>query len=213
MEQQNSPTPRCGRCGDPFWPEQAGQKYCSTRCRETARKRRQRSRTDREQLLVPRGTTLTELYTRAAPPRPAVADDGHSDEVQADERVYADDGPGTWSDAWRLNEAVEAIRARYDRLAQPYLQQLKRNPGVRPPALVRLEQQCDDEIRALIRAHEHAADTDRAYRNEAKRLNEAHERQMEQRALEALASDLPGGSRRYQPPEHHGRPTHTVWDW
>jgi predicted nucleic acid-binding Zn ribbon protein len=213
MERDDDPTPACALCGDPFWPEQAGQRYCSSRHRETARKRRQRSRSDREQLLVPLGTSLTELYTRATPPRPAVADDEHPDEDQADERGYADEGPGTWSDTWRLHEAVEAIQARYERLAQPYLAQLRRNPGVRPPALVQLEQQCAGEATALIRAHQHAADTDRAHRNEARRLNEAHERQMEQRALQALASDLSGGSRRYQPPEHHGRPTHDLWNW
>ena len=55
----DTPTPRCARCSGPFLPEQAGQKYCSTRCREAAKKRRQRFRVRRGELPVPRGTSAT----------------------------------------------------------------------------------------------------------------------------------------------------------
>ena len=59
----DTPTPRCANpaCGDPFLPEQDGQKYCSTRCREAAKKRRQRFRLRRGkgggELLDPQGTS------------------------------------------------------------------------------------------------------------------------------------------------------------
>jgi predicted nucleic acid-binding Zn ribbon protein len=208
----DTPSPRCALCGDPFWPEQAGQRYCSSRHREAAKKRRQRSRSDWEQLLVPSGTTLTELYTRATPPRHAVADDGHPDD-EDNEHGYSDDGPGTWSDAWRLSEAVEAIRARYERLARPYLAQLRRNPGVRPAGLVELEQRCHDETAEMIRAHDHATQAGRARRHKPQRIMDAHERQAEQRAVQALASDLPGGSRRYEAPQYTGRVTRDLWRW
>ena len=61
----DTPTPRCANpaCGDPFLPEQDGQKYCSTRCREAAKKRRQRFRLRRGtgggELLDPQGTSVT----------------------------------------------------------------------------------------------------------------------------------------------------------
>jgi predicted nucleic acid-binding Zn ribbon protein len=206
VERDDTPTPTCALCGDPFWLEQAGQKYCSSRHRETASKRRQRSRRDRGELLVPWGTALTEVYAKASPPRPAIADDGYPDH----DEDQGDDGPGAWSSAWRLHEAEQAIRARYERLMQPYLVQLRRNPGVRPPGLVALERQRDDEIAEMIRAHDHAAQVGRAQRNEAKRINEAHDRQRERDALRALAQDLPGGSRRYEVPR---RATHDIWRW
>jgi hypothetical protein len=61
----DTPTPRCANpaCGDPFLPEQDGQKYCATRCREAAKKRRQRFRLRRGkgggELLDPQGTSVT----------------------------------------------------------------------------------------------------------------------------------------------------------
>jgi len=213
----DTPTPTCALCGDPFWPEQAGQRYCSPRHRETASKRRQRSRSNRAQLLVHQGTSLTELYERTAPPRVVhedQADDtGHPDDDEDGYSHEADDGPGTWSSAWRLHEAEQAIRARYERRMRPFLVQLHRNPGVRPAGLVRLERERDQELAEMIRAHARRAELDRATRNAPRRLNEAHERQNEQAALSALAQDLPGGSRRYTPPERPGRATNDIWRW
>jgi predicted nucleic acid-binding Zn ribbon protein len=217
VEQDNAPTPTCALCGDPFWPEQAGQRYCSSRHRETARKRRQRSRNGREQLLVPLGTPLTDLYARATPPRLVNGDQGDdAGHLDDDEHAYsheADNGPGAWSDIWRLQEAIEAVHQRYERRVQPYLAQLKRNPGVRPSGLVGLERQRDDEIAAVLREHDQDAEVGRARRNEPKRINEAHERQRERAALQALAQDLPGGSRRYEAPQHAGRATGDIWRW
>jgi predicted nucleic acid-binding Zn ribbon protein len=57
-----TPTPRCANpaCGAPFLADQDGQTYCSPRCRETSKKRRQRFRVRHGgvggQLLAPRGT-------------------------------------------------------------------------------------------------------------------------------------------------------------
>lgn len=112
-----------------------------------------------------------------------------------------------------MHEAEQAIRARYAPRLQPYLVQLKRNPGVRPAGLVALERERDDEIAEMMRGHDQAADIDRARRSEPRRLNEAHERQEERAALQAFGNDLPGGSRRYQVQEYHGRPTHALWRW
>ena len=69
----DTPTPECERCGDPIWPERDGQKYCSARCREAAKKRRHRFRLRRGESLGPQGTrvtdeSLTELAERAGPP-------------------------------------------------------------------------------------------------------------------------------------------------
>ena len=139
-----------------------------------------------------------------------VADDGYPHEDQGDE---ADEGPGAWSDAWRLHEAIERAQRRYERRIQPNRAQMHRNPGVRPAGLVALERQRDDEINAMIREYNRRAELDRAHRNEPRRLNEAHERQTERAALQALASDLPGASRRYAPPAWAGRATGDVWRW
>jgi hypothetical protein len=206
VEHTEAPTPSCARCGEPFWPEQAGQKYCSIRCREAAKKRRQRYRRDRGELLVPGGTTLPDVH------------DGQDDEAGL---TYADDDQadtGYDPDAsfharMQFTEAIDAIRARYDHRIQPYLAQLRRNPGVRPPELVRLEQECDQEIVLVARAHEHARALDYATRNEFRRMVLAADRQRERAALHALASDLPGRSRRYTAPSPEGRATGDIWNW
>lgn len=56
----DTPTPRCANpaCGHPFLPEQDAQKYCSARCREAAKKRRQRFRLRRGELPGPQGTPV-----------------------------------------------------------------------------------------------------------------------------------------------------------
>jgi hypothetical protein len=154
--------------------------------------------------------------------RPLVAQDddenvsdgaGHPDNEADGYRNEADEGPGAWSDAWRLHEAIEGVQRRYERRVQPYQAQLRRNPGVRPPGLVALEQQRDDEIDAMIREHNRRAELDRATRNAPRRINEAHERQTERAALQALAQDLPGASRRYTTPASAGRATGDIWRW
>jgi hypothetical protein len=217
-----APVRRCGYCKTPMLDQRKGAIYCDRRCKELAAKKRRtsRARVDalREKYPVA-DLSLEELYARAAPPRHVngdqgdeaghLDDDGYPHEDQGDE---AASGPGAWSDIWRLQEAIERANRRYERRMQPYLVQMKRNPGVRPVGLVALERQRDDEIARMVRAHDHASQLSRARLNEAKRINEAHERQRERDALRALAQDLPGGSRRYEAP-HAGRATGDIWRW
>lgn len=209
-------TPRCGYCRTPMLDQRRGATYCGRRCKELAREKRKR---DRERVTNLRSKypdadlSLEELYARATPPRHV----GNEDQGDEDSRLDADEdqgdsGPGAWSDLWRLQEAEQAIRARYEALAAPYLVQIKRNPGVRPKGLVELERQRDDEVAEMIRAHDRASQLGRARINEAKRINEAHERQRERDALRALANDLPGRAHRYEVP-NAGRATGDVWNW
>jgi hypothetical protein len=160
---------------------------------------------------------LEDLFARATPPRHVNEDQddgsGHHDD-EGGHVHKADHGPGAWSDIWRLHEAEQAIRARYERPIQPYLATLKRNPGVRPAGLVALERERDHEIAEMNRAHDHAAQVSRAHRNKAKRINEAHDRQREGDALRPLGNDLPGGPRRYEAPQQYtGRATQDLWHW
>jgi hypothetical protein len=201
-----APVRRCGYCQEPMLDQRKGAVYCDRRCKELAAKKRRtdRARVDalREKYPVA-DLSLEELYAHATPPR-------HVNEDQGDE---ADNGPGAWSDIWRLQEAMERVQRRYERRMQSYLVQLKRNPGVRPVGLVTLERQRDDEIARMVRAHDRASQLGRARLSEPRRINEAHERQRERDALRALAQDLPGGSRRYEAPQHAGRATSDIWSW
>lgn len=210
-------TPRCGYCGTPMFGQRKGAIYCDRRCKELAREKRKRDQarvTELRQKYPVADLSLQELYARATPPRPVVNEDqGDEDGAHYTDEDQADEGAGAWSDAWRLNEALEAIQARYEALAAPYRAQVKRNPGVRPIGLVRLERERDQRTARMIRAYEQAADIDRARRSAPKRINEARERQIERAALAALAQDLPGGSRRYRAQEYHGRSTDDIWHW
>ncbi len=211
-------TPRCGYCENPLFSKRAGAEYCGRRCKElaAAKRRRGRARVTKLRAKYPLADlSLAELHERATPPRPAVNEDQGDDAGHYDDEddEYRHEQPGAWSDLWRLNEAIETIQARYEAALAPFRAQLRRNPGVRPTGLVELERQRDDEIAAMIRAHEHADDLDRARRHEPRRLNEAYERQRERAALQALSNDLPGRSRRYQAPEYHGRATADIWRW
>jgi hypothetical protein len=218
---QAPPTPRCGYCREPMIDQHRGQMYCGRRCKELAREKRKRdrARVDALREKYPAADfSLEELYARAILPRPAVSEDhgdeaGHLDDEDDEYRHEADEGPGAWSDAWRLQEAIERMQRRYERRIQPYLVQLKRNPGVRPPGLVELERERDEEIARIVRKYSDEADLYRARRNEPKRINEAHERRGERASLQALAQDLPGASRRYTPATSAGRATDDIWRW
>ena len=128
-----TPTPRCANpaCGSPFLPEQNGQKYCSTRCRETARKRRQRFRLrrgrDAGELIVPPGTTVTSDVGG----EPAHLVDIEAGRVDPDLAEHTDDGGQDEQDA-RAHAMIEADAARrvprrpWTALKMAY----SRNPGV-----------------------------------------------------------------------------------
>lgn len=200
--------------------QRRGAVYCGRRCKELAREKRRRGLTrvtDLRAKYPDVARTLAELHDRATPPVPRTDTSDVDDDVYGvDDDPYPDEaGQGTSvrSAAWRLHEAEERIRARYQHLAQPYLTQLTRNPGVRPQGLVELERQRDAEIRALHREHDHQADLDQARRNEPRRITEAHTRQQAQAALAELAQDLPGLSNRYAHSEWMGRATGDIWRW
>ena len=123
------------------------------------------------------------------------------------------DPDSAWHERMAYSEAVEAIQARYDRLLEPFRAALRRNPGVRPVAMGRLEQQRDAEIQKLVRTHERARALDNAVRQAPQRAVQAAERQQEQAALNAFGRDLMGGSRRYQAPVWTGRPTDDIASW
>ena len=137
---EGAPTPLCGYCRTPLVGMSDQATYCNRRCKERAREKRKRGRA-RVEILRAKYPSLEDLYARAMQARPVVNDDV-SDDDQDDEAGHlddkddgyheADEGPGAWSDAWRLHEAVERAQRRYERAMQPYRAQMHRNPGVRP---------------------------------------------------------------------------------
>lgn len=227
----------CGYCGRPL-PADArrNRRFCSrAHKREALRQRRKREEVHAR--LVTRSpryadATLTELHDNARPPqhwRDVGA--GHVDEDLAEFSDYPDisqdeddedagSAPDPWrqaDDAWRermaFTDAVEQIRARYAAAARPYEATLKRNPGVKPAGMARLEQERDAAIRDLMRSRQRAEAYERAAREAPQRAVHAAERQQEQAALNAFGNDLQGRSRRYQPPEFHGRGTRDIAVW
>lgn len=193
-------TPRCGYCGTPLVGMTIRAQYCTRRCKELAREKRKR---DRERV---------DTY-RAKYPEVARAWDepGHDDDNDHEHQDQDDDGPGTFGHLLALHEAEQAIRASYEREMAPYRAQLRRNPGVRPPGLVALERERDQEISRMVREYERADEIGRARRNESQRLNEARERQAERSALRALSGQLPG--HRSGHVAYRGRETHDLWNW
>ena len=215
-------------------------RFCSTTCASRAKKANYRKRKRRglfaarhpeeaELLESTDSTSLAELHERAG--RPAHWDDPEtefSDEFDLphehqddDQGIYSgDSAPDPWqtrNEAFAaqqaLTDAVEQVRARYERLLAPYRETMRRNIGVKPVAMARLEQQRDAEIRDLERNQQRAEALDHAARMAPHRAAQAAERQQEQAALNAFSRDLMGGSRRYQPPEWNGRATGDIAVW
>jgi hypothetical protein len=112
-----------------------------------------------------------------------------------------------------LSEAIDRITVEYAARLRPYREAVKRNPGVKPVAMARLEQERDSKIRDLTRAADKAQALEVAARMASQRAVQVAERQLEQAALNAFGRDLPGSSRRYQPPEWTGRPTDGIAVW
>ena len=103
----DTPTPRCANpaCGHPFLPEQDAQKYCAARCREAAKKRRQRFRLrrggDAAELLVPVGTGVAD---ESLSDMAGIYDEDQDDDEQAarfHQMVQEDAGQRTPRDVWR----------------------------------------------------------------------------------------------------------------
>jgi hypothetical protein len=202
---------------------------CATRTRvANHRKRRRRSRFARllgmsEQLLdvteSDSGASLTDLYDRAGAPRDRRDDpESYSDwgEIPGDDDVGAPpDEPGdvAWSEVYKAEQAIETIRQKYRELARPYLQQVKRNPGVRPAQLVALEIECQKKTDAILKARDRAQALERAARLAPRRLASAHERQMESAAARAFAIDLGRGRFLRDDRADVGRATEDIAIW
>jgi len=217
----------CEHCGKPIPDRRKDARYCSTSHRVMASRRRKRQAEIRESLVARGGQEFTDHS------RPDHWDDPEtefSDEFDLlHEQDHQDDETGivagdTHVDPWaernaafrermQLTEAVQAIETRYEHLLEPFRQSLKRNPGVKPVAIARLEQERDEKIRELRTRQQRAEALAQAAREAPQRAVRAAERQLEQAALNAFGRDLPGGSRRYQPPEWTGRPTDDIAVW
>lgn len=189
----------CLECGVALDSRRKDAKWCCDAHRKRHTRRESRKDTQRQKYLSGHsGTSLDDFY--------AIEDPGTWDNEDQDHE------PGnSWDDMWKLHEAIDAVERRYERRMQPYLVQQRRNPGVRLPGLVALERERDEEISALVRAHERADELGRAKRDEPRRLNEAHERQTERHALQALDAQLPGRARRLL--DFPGRSTGDIWRW
>jgi hypothetical protein len=144
------------------------------------------------------------------------SDGSESDDALAYAGLWEDeDEPDTaWNDALRVEQAVQAIRARYEAKARPLLATQRRNGGVRLPQLAQLDLACEREIEAVLRAHELAVAYERAARDAStgRAQARAHERQRGAQNLAALAQDL-GRGRRTDAPEPPGRSVRDAWSW
>jgi hypothetical protein len=203
-------TPHCGYCGNPLIGQRPDALYCSRTCKQKASAKRRRTR---ERVDTYRASYPDASHAWDGPPDD---DNDHEHQDQDDDGqstlLYLYGHSGDFLDRRKVQEAIDAIDARYERLMAPFRAQLRRNAGVRLPGLVALERERDDEISRMVREYERADELNRARRDEPRRLNEAHERQTERAALQALGNQLPGRARRTQAP-NVGRATRDVWHW
>ena len=180
----------CEYCGKPIPSRRKDARYCSTSHRVMASRRRKRQAQIRESLVARGGQEFTDQR------RPDHWDDPateFSDEFDLlhdhqddDQGVYSgDSAPDPWeqrNEAWAERmahtEAVERVEARYERRLAPYRDSMKRNLGVKPTAMARLEQARDAEIRELTRSRDKAEALERAARMAPQRAVQAAERQL-----------------------------------
>lgn len=120
-----------------------------------------------------------------------------------------------WDDqfveAERARQEVERTRARYDARIEPLLASQARNPGVKLPAIARLEAERNAKVKALMNAYWKADALDRAAREQPKYIASARERQLESAALTAFANDLGRGHRTSSQTPTAGRDTRDVF--
>jgi hypothetical protein len=176
---------------------------------------------------------LTEIYDRAG--RPDHWDDPETefsdefdllheapDNHQDDETgiVAGDTAPDPWqqrAEAFHqrmaLTEASDQIMAKYEAQLRPYREAVKRNPGVKPVAMGRLEQARDEEIRELTREHHLAEAYRMAEQDRPGRMATAHERAIEKAAARSFAMDLGRGRHLRDDPADAGRDVHDAWVW
>ena len=124
-----------------------------------------------------------------------------------------DDSDQRWNDEYTLQAQIEQISDAYRRRAEPYLQQLRRNPGVRPAQLVKLEIEWRQRIDGILASHERAKAYERAARNEPGRIARAHERQDGIQSMAAFSRDLGRGARYQAPAEPSSRATTDVFNF
>jgi hypothetical protein len=213
----------CEYCGKSVPDRRKDARYCSTSHRVMASRRRKRQAEIRESLVARGGQEFTDQS------RPDHWDDSETEfsdefdllhEAQDDETgIVAGDRPDPWEErnaAWAarqaFGEAIDRIKAEYEHL-EPYQQTLRRNQGVKPAAMVRIEQERDARIGELTRAHQLADALDQAERNRPYRQASAHERQVERAAARALAIDLGRGRHLRDEPADAGRDVHDAWIW
>lgn len=199
----------CRECGQSLESFRKGTIYCSSACRQRYTRHEKRKESDISSYLIENPeVSLEDLYRQVDPST------WHKPRELVDE--YEDQGPGHisnhWDDMQRVQDAIHAVEMRYERRLEPYQEQLRRNPGVRPAGMVALERACDQEIDDLIAAYERADELGRAARSEPARLMQAHERKSEQAALQAFGNDRPG-RRHTRTPEYHGRATRDLFRW
>jgi hypothetical protein len=219
--------PGCGRHIPAYKRRHA--RWCSRSCENKARRTAARLDVALEdyggpgELLPEEHHSLAELHERAAPPQHwADIKAGHVDDDLLEFSDYHDVGVHedqddengqSWNDAYRVEQAVQQIEGKYRELARPLLAQQKRNPGVRLPALVQLEAECEQTINAILRRHQRAQAFERAARLAPQRVATAHERQVEQAAARAFALDLGRGRFLGADPEPAGRATADIAIW
>ena len=214
--QEHDGTPRvrrCGYCGEPLLAQRRGAKFCSREHKELARQRRQRA-----------GERLTTLRGRHPFPDPPDLRE-HSDELdlgpdeQDDEQGIVGGDPGrydpegAWVQRMAYADAIDAIQQRYERLLAPYREVMKRNIGVKPVAVARLEAARDLEISELTRQHQKQEALERAAHMAPQRAATAHERAVERGAARALQSDLGRGRHLRDDPANVGRATRDIAIW
>jgi hypothetical protein len=209
----------CEHCGGPIPGRRKDARFCSTSHRVMASRTRRRDR-ETHQSLVTRGLTdqsLAELHAQARPPRHWRDQDADDDKDEfSDEYDVGRLDEGThdvFSEALRVQQAVEDVKAQYDARIQPLLAQQARNGGVRLLALVRLELERDAQVRELLHAHQKVQALEWAERDRPARVATAHERQLEAAASTAFARDLGRGRFLRDDSEPAGRPGADAFIW
>jgi hypothetical protein len=207
-------------------------RWCSRSCESKARRaaarkvRFEAANPGSAELLGAEGQSLTDLYDGAGrpdhwdDPETKFSDefdllhDDQDDEHQDDETgiVGGDGDPGynpdtAWAARQEFASAVERIQARYESQLRPYRDALRRNLGVKPVAMARIEAQRDAEIQELTRAHQLAEAYELAARDQPYRRASAHERAVEKAAARSFANDLGRGRHLRNDPADVGRAT------
>ena len=185
-----TPTPRCANpaCRQPFLPSQPSHTYCSARCREATKKRRQRFRLrrgkDAGELIVPPGTTVTSDDGG----EPAHWSDIEAGRVDPDLAGHTDDDGGQDEQDARAHAMIEADAAR--RIPRRPWTALKmaysRNPGIELADITEeraeLHQAQQSAVKARLRAapgqvedrfNEHTRDAVATGASTSRRLNKA----------------------------------------